>query len=33
VFELTVKVTVDGDVVTVPEVDDALSQLGNPDIE
>ena len=32
-FELTVKVTVVGDVVTVPEVDDAVSQVGTPEIE
>jgi hypothetical protein len=30
---LIVKVIVDGDVVAEPEVDDAVSQLGTPEIE
>ena len=30
---LTVKVMVVGAVVTVPEVDDAVSQVGTPEIE
>ena len=32
-FELTVNETVVADVVTVPVVDEAVSQGGNPEIE
>jgi hypothetical protein len=32
-LELIVKVTVVGEVPTVPDVDDGVSQLGTPDIE